>query len=332
MGSVPVSRLLTLAAIGAVVAVCANVVLAQPERSQPYAVLTNASGDLSIWNSLDGQAVFQFSGLAPGRSVSGTVALRNTGSLPGDLGLQQLGVTDQPGVNGGRLSEAVQLDITDITSGSSIPVFAGKIGALASQPLGAIGPGEGRTFQFRASLPDGGAPPSPTGGDNAYAGSGISMRYLWTATNSGSIGGSGGSGGGGGAGGGGGGGNPSTPPKVTKFRVDKRHLQRKGWLDVYLTCDRACSWTISAQGIKSSKGVKFKKARVTMPVANKSARVRMKLTKKGRRVLKKVLRRKTRKPFYLQVKLSTVVEGKTFAFKKKAKLTRATAKKTRKRR
>jgi hypothetical protein len=61
---------------------------------------------------------------------------------------------------------------------------------------------------------------------------------------------------------------------------------------------------------------------VTMPVANKSARVRMKLTKKGRRVLKKVLKRRTRKPFYLQVKLSTVVEGKTFAFKKKAKLNR----------
>ncbi len=325
MRSVPISRLLTLAAIGAVVAVCANAVTAQPDRSEAFAVLTDATGDLSIWNSLDGQAVFQFSGLAPGHSVNGTVQLKNTGSLPGDLGLEQLNVHDQPGANGGRLSEAVRLDITDVTGGNSIPVFAGQLGALASQPVGAIGPGEGRTFHFRASLPDTGLPPSPTGGDNAYAGSGITMRYAWNATASGTIGPSG-------PGGGGGGGRTPTPPKVTKFRVDKRNLQRKGWLDVYLACDRACSWTISAQGIKSSKGVNFKTTNVTMPVANKSARVRMKLTKKGRRVLKKVLRRSTRKPFYLQVRLSTVVEGQTFAFKKKAKLNRATLKTKRKRR
>ena len=321
MGSVPISRLLTLAAIGAVVAVCANAVTARPDRPEAYAVLTDATGDLSIWNSLDGQAVFQFSGLAPGHSVSGTVQLKNTGGLPGDLGLAQLDVQDQPGVNGGRLSDAVRLDITDVTSGNSIPIFTNRIGALASQQLGAIGPGEARTFHFKASLPDTGAPPTPTGGDNAYVGSGITMRYAWTATSSGSIGPSGP-----------GGGTAPTPPKVTKFRVDKRHLQRKGWLDVYLACDRACSWTVSAQGIKSSKGVKFKTTKVTMPVANKTARVRMKLTKKGRRVLKKVLRRSTRKPFYLQVRLSTVVEGQTFAFKKKAKLNRATAKKNRKRR
>jgi hypothetical protein len=328
MGSVPITRLLTLAAIGAVVAVCANAVTATPQRSGPYAVLTDASGDLSIWNSLDGQAVFQSSGLAPGGSVSGTVQLKNNGSLPGDLGLQQLDVLDQPGANGGRLSQAVHLDITDVTGGSSIPVFAGQIGALASQPLGAIGPGEGRTFHFRASLPDTGRPLTPTGGDNAYAGSGITMRYAWNATSSGTIDPSGP----GGGGGGGGGGNPATPPRITKFRVDKRHLQKKGWLDVYLACDRACNWTISAQGIKLSKRVKFKTTRVTMPVANKSARVRMKLTKKGRRALKQVLKRRTRKPFYLQVKLSTVVEGKTFAFKKKAKLTRAIPKKKKHRR
>src|SRR5687768_1701615 len=322
MGSVPISRLLTLAAIGAVVAVSANAVTARPDRPEAYAVLTDASGDISIWNSLDGQAVFQFSGLAPGRSLSGTVQLKNTGALPGDLGLEQLDLQDLPGANGGRLSDAVRLDITDVTGGNSIPVFAGQIGGLASQPLGAIGPGDGRSFHFKASLPDTGPPPSPTGGDNAYAGSGITMRYRWTATASGSIGPSG-------PGDTGGGGEPPTPPKVTKFRVDKRHLQRKGWLDVYLACDRPCGWTISAKGIKSSKGVRFKTTKVTMPVANKSARVRMKLTKKGRRVLKKVLKRSTRKPFYLQVRLSTVIEGKTFAFKKKAKLNRATVTKRR---
>ena len=144
---------------------------------------------------------------------------------------------DQPGANGGRLSQAVRLDITDVTDGSSIPVFAGQIGALASQPLGAIGPGEGRTFHFRASLPDTGTPPTPTGGDNAYAGSASPCATRGPPRRPDPIGPSGP-----------GGGRRPTPPKVTKFRVDKRHLQKKGWLDVYLACDRACSWTISAQG------------------------------------------------------------------------------------
>jgi hypothetical protein len=318
--------MLTLAAI-AVVVVCVGPGLARQEPKGPYAVLTQATGDLKLDNSLHGHAIFQLTGLSPGDTASGTVKLSNKGGKPGDLGLKQLNVLNVPGVNGGMLSNAVNLEITDISGGNSVPLFAGKLGLLNAQSIGAIGPGASRTFRFRASLPDTGIPPSPTGGDNAFKGSRLSMVYAWTATQSGPIGGSGG----GGGGGGGAGGKP-TPPKVTKFKVDKKHLQKKGWLDVYLACDRACAWTISAKGIKSSKGVAFKTKKVTMPVAGKSARVRMKLTKKGRKILKKVMKRRTRKPFYLQVRLSTSIEGTTFAFKKKAKLNRAVPKKKGKRR
>ena len=318
--------MLSLAAI-AVVVVCVGPGLARQDPEGPHAVLTQATGDLHLDNSLGGQAIFQLTGLAPGDSATGTVKLSNSGGAPGDLGLKQLNVLNVPGANGGMLSNAVNLEITDISGGNSVPLFAGKLGLLSSRSIGAIGPGSSRTFRFRASLPDNGIPPNPTGGDNAFKGSKLTMLYAWTATQSGPIGGSGG----GGKGGGGEGGT-ATPPKVTKFKVDKRRLQRKGWLDVYLACDRACAWTISAKGIKSSKGVAFKTKKVTMPVAGKSARVRMKLTKKGRKVLKKVMKRRTRKPFYLQVRLATTIEGKTFAFKKKAKLNRAVPKKKRKRR
>ena len=41
----------------------------------PQAVLTQATGDLQLANSRDGQAIFKASGLAPGRSVMGTVRL-----------------------------------------------------------------------------------------------------------------------------------------------------------------------------------------------------------------------------------------------------------------
>ena len=305
MGSLPISRLLTLAAIGAVVAVCANSVIAKPERSEPYAVLTDATGDLSIWNSLDGQAVFQFSGLAPGHSVSGTVELKNDGGLPGDLGLEQLDVQDQPGVNGGRLSDAVHLDITDVSGGNSIPVFTGQIGALASQPLGAIGPGEGRTFSFKATLPDTGAPPSPTGGDNAYAGSGLTMRYLWTATSSGTIGPSG-------PGTGGGERNPTGPGPITenrpwvKFRVNARKLLKRGWLDVLAECNRGCTLIVRAKAPRKTR-VKIRQRAATLPLPNKTARIRLKLDRKARRALKRALRR--RKRVVLQVRVQLVAAG-----------------------
>jgi hypothetical protein len=323
----PIARIVTLAAI-AVVAVYVAPGLARQDPSGPHAVLTQATGDLRLDNSLSGHAIFQLTGLAPGDMATGTVKLSNSGGSPGDLGLRQLNVLNVPGVNGGILSNAVNLEITDISGGNSVPVFAGKLGLLSSQSIGAIGPGSSRTFRFRAALPDNGIPAGPTSGDNAFKGSKLTMSYAWTATQSGPIGGSGGNGGGGNGGGGG----TSTPPKITKFKVDKKRLQKKGWLDVYLACNRTCNWSIDARGIKSSKHVRFKTAKVTMPVPNKLARVRMKLTKKGRKALKKVLKRRTRKPFYLQVWLTTTVEGKSYTFKKKAKITRPVPKKKRKRR
>jgi spore coat-associated protein N len=318
MGFLPISRLLTLAAIGAVVAVCANAVTARPEPSQPYAILTDATGDLSIWNSLEGQAVFQFSGLAPGHSVSGTVQLKNTGSLPGDLGLQQLDVNDVPGANGGRLSDAVRLDITDVTGGSSIPVFAGQIGALASQQLGAIGPGEGRTFHFSASLPDTGTPPSPTGGDNAYAGSGLTMRYAWNATASGSIGPSGP---------GGGGRRPSPPGPITenrpwvKYRVNARKLVKRGWLDVRARCNRGCTLIVTAKAPKRTR-VRIRQRVATLPLPNKTARIRLKLNRKSRRALQRALRRRKRVVLQLQVKLVAAGWDEVIASKKKVAVKR----------
>jgi spore coat-associated protein N len=323
MGSVPISRLLTLAAIGAVVAVCANAVTARPERAEPFAVLTDATGDLSIWNSLDGQAVFQFSGLAPGHSVSGTVQLKNTGSLPGDLGLEQLDVHDQPGANGGRLSDAVRLDITDVTSGNSIPVFAGQIGALATQPLGAIGPGEGRTFHFRASLPDTGPPPSPTGGDNAFAGSGLTMRYAWNATTSGSIGPSGPGGPAGGRGGGNGGGpGPITENRPwVKYRVNARKLLKRGWLDVLARCNRGCTLTVTAKAPKKTR-IKIRRRIATLPLPNKTARIRLKLNRKSRRALTRALRGKKRVVLQVQVKLVAAGWGEVIASKKKVAVKR----------
>lgn len=300
------SRIAVLAAVGAGVSACTGLGGAP---AAPKATIASTSGDFRVTNSRDGLAIFQATGLAPGGSATGTVQLSNTGSRAGDLSLQQLKVADQPGANGGLLSSRVVLDVTDVTGGGSIPVFAGQIGALGNRTLGSIAPGEVRAYRFTASLPDGGDPPSATTGDNAFAGSGLTVRYAWTAAAPDDPGGSGGGNGGGnnnggGGGGGNGGGNPAGAP-IVKFSVVSKQALTRGWLDVMASCDRVCKVDARAQlpkpkAKKVKKGKRKKAAKaistrprlVTLTVLNKSARIRLSLGGKGKKQLKQALRTK----------------------------------------
>jgi spore coat-associated protein N len=287
-----VSRLLSLAAIVAVVAVCAGAGAARPERP-PQAVLTQATGDLRLSNSQDGQAIFHASGLAPGGSVTGTVTLSNSGTLPGDLSLQQLDVSDSPGPGGGRLSNVVSLQIADVTGGSSIPVFSGQLGELGSRPLGAIGPGEARTFRFTATLPD---------TDNAFAGSGLTVRYAWNATSTG------------------GGPGPSEQP-VAGFKVNSKKLLTRRFLDVTASCNVACR--ISAQALlpKTKRGKKAMKSRVRtamLSTANQPGRIRLTISKKAQRGLKALVRKKRRAVVKVKLVVSAAAGGTTTPYTRKA--------------
>ena len=298
MSSQPLSRLLLLAAIGVAILGCAGAVRVARVSDQPATVeITNASGTLQVANSRSGQAIFQAAGLAPGRSVTGTVQLSNTGTLAGDLSLAQLDVQNQPGPNGGLLSNAVQLAVQDITGGSSIPVFSGSLGGVGTRPLGSIAAGEARTYRFTASLPNTGTPPGPTAGDNAYEGSRVSVRYVWTATAPDETGGGNGGRGGGNGGGGGngnGGGNGTTPvqPKFS-FRVVPGALLKRGWIDVLVECERACGLDAWAQ-VSKIRRAKFAHRRVQAPLPGETARIRLKLSSKGKRALRSALRRRPR--------------------------------------
>jgi spore coat-associated protein N len=303
---------MTLAALVAVTG-CA-VAASSRVHAEPAAVISQASGTFQITNSRDGQAIFQAQGLSPGRSVSGTVQLSNTGSIAGDLGLEQLDVVDQPGANGGLLSTAVQLDVQDITGGSLIPVFAGQLASLQTRALGNIAPGESHTYRFIASLPDGGTPPSPTSGDNAYAGSALSVRYAWKATAPDT-------GGGGGGGGGGGSTGPSGTDPVVKFRVVSKNVLKKGVLDVMASCDRACTVMTYAQLPKATKRarkrVMTRRKVATLGVPNKTARIRLKLSKKNTRALKKALRKKKKVALTLRLSVGAAAGGPQKAYSKK---------------
>jgi spore coat-associated protein N len=346
-------RLLVLAAMVAAVSGCAGAGVAGTASSKPRAVISQASGDLRVANSRNGQAIFQASGLAPGRSVTGTVQLSNSGALAGELGLQQLDVQDQPGANGGLLSQAVQLDVSDITGGSSIPVYAGQLAGLGSRALGTIDAGESRTYRFTAWLPDGGEPPSTTGGDNAYAGSGLTVRYSWKATAFGpSDGGSGGGGNGGGTGGSGSGGGGVDGPPVVAFSVSSKNTMKRGWLDVMTTCDRACratAWAqlpkVKAKKAKKSANGKRKKAKkkkvkpittakrtASILAPGKPARIRLKVSRKGMKQLKQTLKKKKRVVLKVSLSVTSASGGTAKAYSKKASVKRPKAKKKKKRR
>ena len=291
MRGISVSRLLSLAAICAVAALCAGAGAARPARA-PQAVLTQATGDLRLSNSQEGQAIFQASGLAPGRSVTGTVTLSNSGTLPGDLSLQQLDVADNPGPGGGRLSNVVTLQITDVTGGSSIPVFSGQLGGLGSRPLGAIGPNEARTFRFTASLPD---------MDNAFAGSGLTVRYAWNATATGP------------------GPGPSEQPVAT-FKLNSKKLVKRRILDVTASCNIACRISAQAQLPKPKRGKKVVKSRVrtaTLTTPNQPARIRLKISKKAQRGLKQLLKKKRRAVVKVRLNVSPAAGGQTTSYTKK---------------
>jgi spore coat-associated protein N len=313
---------MTLAALVAVTG-CA-VAASSRVHAEPAAVISQASGTFQITNSRDGQAIFQAQGLAPGRSVSGTVQLSNAGTLAGDLGLEQLEVVDQPGANGGRLSSAVHLDVQDITGGNLVPVFAGQLASLQSSALGSIAPGEARTYRFTASLPDGGAPPSPTSGDNAYAGSALTVRYSWHA--SAPDPGEGGGGGGGGGTGPSGGTSPielkrprSVRPRAV-FSVNSKKLLKRGWLDVMVSCNRACGVKASAQSLRpphGRKAVKLSRRRAALTLPAKVARIRLKLTARARRQLHAALRTRRRVSIRVSLSVVPIAWTKTLHYSKK---------------
>lgn len=316
MYSLPLSKLIGLAAILVVVAVCAGNGLAGP-AAPPHAVLVDASGDLQVTNSRDGQAILQANGLAPGQSVSGTVQLSNAGALGGDLGLTQVGVQEQPGANGGLLSNAIQLEVADVTGGDSIPVFAGALNGLGNRGVGNIGPGRMRRFRFTASLPDTGRPPGPTSGDNVYAGSGITVNYAWTATATAAGGGTPNGGGDPVDGGGlvGGSGLSDLRPNV-KFRVDIRRLLRRGWIDVHARCNRGCTLVVSAKAPRGTR-IKIRERVATLPLPGKTGRIRMKLSKRSRLALLRALRHRRRVVLQVNVRLVAAGWGATPTYRKR---------------
>jgi hypothetical protein len=187
-------------------------------------------------------------------------------------------VRDAPGPNGGQLSQKLQLAVDDVTRpGAATQVYYGTLAGLDTRSLGRFAPGEARTYRFTAQLPDGGEPPSTTTGDNAYAGSSVSVRYTWRTTANAT------------------GGIPATPINL-KLRLVTRKLLKRGLLYVYVRCDRPCRVASWAQLPVRRRGKRLltRPRSVRIATANKRGRVRIKVSRRARKVMNRQIRRHRR--------------------------------------
>lgn len=153
---------------------------AEPGAADGPELRLAASGSLSLTNSRDGAAILSAGAMRPGEQTSGTVRIRNTGSVPGALRLARTaGAVDVPGSGGGQLGNGLELGVLDVTDAPSpVTLYAGKLRHMDSVDAGVIQAGEERQYVFVATLKPNGS------SDNAYQGALHAVGFTWTAVGS----------------------------------------------------------------------------------------------------------------------------------------------------
>jgi hypothetical protein len=311
-----VGRLMMFAALGLVLA---GALASQPAPPPAEARVELVGGTLSMSNSRDGTAILTASGMAPGDSRVGEVTVANTGDLTAAFSLAKSNLGDRPGPAGGELSAALDLLVQDVTGvGAYATVYSGKLGAMGPRTLGSWAPGTSRVYRFTVSLPDGGAPPLGTTGDNAYQGSAVRVQYDWTATADEPPSG----GGGGGNGGspwpapwptpvpGAGGGSDTGPLNVTLTGKKRQALLRQRGLIVFVGCSEACSVRASVKGLKPAKKVKASAWSGRMKGGSR-VKITLKLSKKAMKTAKKALESRKRADMTVTVRATAEAGNST---------------------
>lgn len=152
--------------------VAALVATAAPARERPAELgRMAAQGAVTLSAAGSSHALITASGLRPGQSVGGNVALANVGESRGRLTLVRTRMVDTPGRFGGRLSDALLLRVEELGGGS----WTGPLAGPDALDLGVMEPGEGRSYRLTLTLPDTG----PNGRDNGVQGSSVTIDWAW---------------------------------------------------------------------------------------------------------------------------------------------------------
>jgi len=140
-------------------------------KSANSASLAAASVQLS--SSAANQAIVAASGMKPGDSRQGTIAIGNKGSAAGTVVLTAGGLT------GTALAAAIDLKIEDVTGGGSTQKWSGKLGAFGSVDLGSFAAASTREYRFTLSWP-------PAASEASLQGASTSLTFQWTGSAKGS--------------------------------------------------------------------------------------------------------------------------------------------------
>ena len=117
-----------------------------------------------------------------GDETTGTITLTASDRAPIAMTLSGSAVRDSPGRHGGKLSRRLVLTVDDVTNaGATRRIYRGKLSGLGEQRLRRMAARSHRVLRFSVRFPNGGTPPSPTIGDNAYQGSAAEVDFRWTS-------------------------------------------------------------------------------------------------------------------------------------------------------
>ncbi|MDQ3871136.1 MAG: hypothetical protein M3301_05925 [Chloroflexota bacterium] len=281
-GAWPLRRLcVLLTAGGLLVAFVAGARQGGSQSDDVAAAAVLVQGSFSQSNSRDGSPIFTVTGIAPGESVTGKVTIANTGTLSGAFTLVQQGLHDTPGPNGGALSGKLDLLVRDVTSAQApVTVYSGKLGSMSPRRLGVLAPRQARSYSFTASFPEGGAPPTPAAGDNAFAASALRVNYLWQGVQAAP---------------------PADRPPRLGLRIPRvQRILRNGYLVAYARCNEPCR--IKAYVNAKSRG---RSLRAPSPLRSgrvakgKWVRLRIRLAPRSLRGLRRALARRRPMSVYL---------------------------------
>jgi spore coat-associated protein N len=149
--------------------------------ANPGALIT--TGTVLVTDSLAGTSLLNVTLMKPGGSSSGTVDIRNGGSVPASFALAKANLVDTPASP--PLSAKLTLLIQDlgdpvctVACPPIVTAYSGTIGSMGTLALGTFAAGATQRYQFTVTFPDGGS----GGADNAYGGASTRVDYQWTAT------------------------------------------------------------------------------------------------------------------------------------------------------
>jgi spore coat-associated protein N len=158
--------LATLAAAGALVVGSGADFTSQSKNAESVV----ASGTLTQSNSRANEAIFNVSNIKPGDTVTGSVVLTNTGSLPASFKVTETAT------NGFADQSNLQMTITETGPAGVRPVFSGTFGGPAGDDvfeLGRFEANEARTYAYTVTL--------KSSALNTEQGKSANAAYVWDA-------------------------------------------------------------------------------------------------------------------------------------------------------